>query len=94
MSGPPKPTFTISWGWRSRLPARNPPNPDYPYGMALDVSKGAADTCSVDLPYPAQGVGTHVVRCDLCGFVAVITAAGRADDPTKIKLPCKTVVWS
>ena len=81
--------MTTEWVWRSREPAQSPPDPNYPYGIALDVSKGAAATCDIFLDYPAPGVGTWIVRCDVCGYTAAITAAGRADDPTGVRLPCK-----
>jgi hypothetical protein len=81
--------MTTEWVWRSHLPAQSPPDPEHPYGIALDVSRGARAACDLDLPYPAPGVGTWIVVCDVCGFSAAITAAGRADDPTKVRFPCK-----
>lgn len=82
--------FDIAWVWRSAEPAQSPPDENFPYGMALDFTKGEAKACLVKLPYPAAGVGTWVVTCGRCGFSAAVTAAGRADDPTQVKLPCKT----
>lgn len=82
-------TFTIEWGWRSNLPARNPPNPDYPYGIAMDLTHGVGAACEVVLAYPAPGVGTWTIVCDTCGRTAAVTAAGRPDDPTKVLIPCK-----
>ena len=81
--------MTVSWVWRSRLPAKSPPDPNYPFGIALDVSEGAAAACDLDLPYPAPGVGTWIAACDVCGYTTAITAAGRSDDPTKVRMPCK-----
>jgi len=81
--------MNTTWAWRSREPAKNPPDPNYPYGIALDVSLGAAAVCDVVLDYPAPGVGTWIITCEVCGYTAAVTAAGRADDPTKVRLPCK-----
>jgi hypothetical protein len=79
----------IEWVWRSREPARNAPHPDYPYGIALDLAHGKTPSCEVTLAYPAPGVGTWIISCAECGFSFAITAAGRPDDPTKVRVPCK-----
>lgn len=81
--------FTATWVWRSREPAKNPPNPEYPYGIALDMSAGRSPACEQVLPYPAPGVGTWVLACAVCDTRVLVTAAGRADDPTKVLIPCK-----
>lgn len=78
----------IQWAWRSLEPAKCPPNENYPFGKAADIS-GGKKSCEVDLTYPAPGVGTWIVACDECGMTVGITAAGRADDPTKVRFPCK-----
>jgi hypothetical protein len=65
------------------------PDPAYPTGKHIDVSNGAKKTCKVDLPYPAQRCGYFTLRCGECGYGAVITTAGRADDPRTVLLPCK-----
>lgn len=46
--------------------AQCPPNPAYPEGMTVDLSKGAIETCVMDLPYPAPEVarGGHEVCAD------------------------------
>lgn len=80
---------TVEWLWRSLEPAKCQPDENYPYGKAADISDGKK-ACSVDLPYPAPGVGTWVIRCASCGYSLGVTAAGRADDPTKITFPCKS----
>jgi len=82
-------TFGVRWVWRSREPAQNPPDPNYPYGIAIDAAGDAEAVCEIDLPYPAAGVGTWIVECETCGFSVAVTAAGRADDPTKVRIPCK-----
>jgi len=66
------------------------PNPAYPNGADLDISRGAVTACLVRLhPYPAPRIGKFVVECSECGYKAVITTAGRVDDPRSITLPCK-----
>lgn len=68
--------------------AKNPPNPEYPNGMDLDLTFGATVACLVELPYPAECCGILFVECRKCGINAAITAAGRADDPRSARLPC------
>ena len=65
------------------------PNPKYPEGVDIDLSVGMPTTCSADLPYPAKRCGAYLVQCEACDMKAVITTAGRADDPRSIKLPCQ-----
>ena len=64
------------------------PNPNFPNGMDVDSSEGAAKTCSCALPYPAKRCGAYIVRCDACGMSTAITTAGRPDDPKSVKLAC------
>ena len=45
--------------------------------------------CCMNLPYPAPRCGVYVIICRKCGFKAVITIAGRPDDPRTVTLPCK-----
>lgn len=68
---------------------RNPPDPDYPDGIDCDVSNGASQTCSVALPHPARRCGYWLIKCDRCGANALITTAGRIDDPRSATLACK-----
>ncbi len=70
--------------------AENPPNPDFPSGVDLDLTHGQEPTCGVPLAYPAPCVGVWTVRCTACGFLAIVTAAGRVDDPKFVTIPCKT----
>jgi hypothetical protein len=70
--------------------AKVAPNPAYPDGMEIDLSKGATVACFADLPYPAECCGILFVRCRKCGANAAITAAGRADDPRRVKLACRS----
>lgn len=65
------------------------PNPQFPEGVDLDCSAGSPATCSTDLPYPAKRCGQYVVVCETCGQRAVVTTAGRADDPRSLKMSCQ-----
>ena len=79
---------TVTWVDREREP-RHPPNPNFPAGKDIDASNGAAQTCKVDLPYPAKRCGYYLVECTFCGLRVAATTAGRPDDPRLIILPCK-----
>ena len=79
--------FLVMWNDAGREP-QCAPNPDYPNGIDLDVSRGATQICTVTLPYPAKRCGQYIVECRLCGYKAIITTAGRLDDPKSVKLPC------
>lgn len=84
--------ISISVRWMKRGDkAKNPANPAYPDGIDLDVTKGAVPFCPVPLPYPAKEVGTWFIRCNTCGFTAAVTAAGRADDPREVRMPCQAI---
>jgi len=67
--------------------AQCPADPNFPYGKAIDLCQGKPGIW-VELPYPAPECGMFVIYGERVDAVA-ITAAGRADDPTKIKLPYK-----
>jgi hypothetical protein len=66
-----------------------PPDPRYPKGIDIDMSKGIAKTCSADLPYPAKRCGVYVVTCQTCGLHTVVSTAGRCDDPRSIRVACR-----
>ena len=70
--------------------AKCPPNPNYPNGIVVDVRTRPDPQfgCKVDLPYPSPGIGQYHVRCRVCGVSVGCTAAGRADDPHSLVLPC------
>ncbi len=78
----------VKWYDSGRDP-KSPPNPKYPNGIGVDLSKGAERTCTHILPYPAPRCGYYVVECAACSYRAVITTAGRVDDPRSVVLPCK-----
>lgn len=84
--------FEITFVWRSKEPAKHPADEAFPYGQAMDFTKGALPACVAKLQWPAPGVGSWAVKCLRCGFTAIVTAAGRADDPTQITIPCKSPV--
>lgn len=69
--------------------AQSPPNPAYPNGVRIDLTTGQEQTCSIPLRYPAECVGKWEITCTNCGYSAVVTAAGRPDDPRSVKVPCK-----
>jgi len=68
--------------------AQCPPDPNYPEGIPLDVSQGRP-SCLVTLPYPAPECGLWIVTCRKCLTSVAITAAGRPDDPTSVRIPCR-----
>lgn len=80
--------LTVKWLDHGREPQARP-DPDYPNGIDLDTSAGAAVTCETALPYPARRCGAYVVRCELCGTSALVTTAGRPDDPRSLRIACK-----
>jgi hypothetical protein len=83
----PDPKFLIRWLDAGREP-QSAPDPKYPAGIDLDVSKGRTPACTVILPYPAKRCGHYEIVCSECKFSAAITTAGRPDDPRSVKLPC------
>lgn len=66
-----------------------PPNPAYPNGMPVDISEGATRNCSVELTHPTASIGKWLVECPICGLTVLVTAAGRIDDPSSVKIACK-----
>jgi len=82
--------FEIRWVRRGG-PPQQPPDPRYPDGVDVDISLGAARSCSTPLPYPVDRneVGTWLVECQVCGLRVGITAASRPDDPRSVKIACK-----
>lgn len=78
--------LTVKWFDDHREP-KSPPDPRYPNGIDLDISRGAK-SCSTALPYPAKRCGLYVITCDICGQRTIVTTAGRRDDPKSIKVAC------
>ncbi len=81
--------FLINWIDLRREP-ECPPNPDFPNGVDLDLSRGGAPTCFTYLDYPAPRCGLYVVTCLSCGRQIAVTTAGRPDDPRSLRIPCRT----
>lgn len=65
------------------------PNPAFPNGMDVDMSRGSAVTCIAAIPYPAPRCGVMIVECTKCGLRNGLTVAGRVDDPRTVKMACK-----
>jgi hypothetical protein len=86
---PPNETnqFKVEWIDLEREP-KNAPDPNYPNGIHIDVSQGKK-SCMTALPYPAKRCGQYYVECQKCGTNALVTTAGRVDDPKSVRLPCK-----
>jgi hypothetical protein len=78
--------FKIDWIDRGRDP-QCAPDPAFPDGKDIDASHGRP-SCKADLPCPAPRCGLYYVECLKCGANAMITTAGRPDDPRSVKLPC------
>lgn len=82
-------SFKIDWIDHKREP-KCAPDPAFPNGKDLDGAKElGVPTCKVELPYPAKRCGLYYVECNICGYTAAITTAGRPDDPRSALIPCK-----
>lgn len=79
----------VEWVDAGREPTQQP-DPAYPDGIDIDATtQGQKRTCRTDLPYPARRCGHYLITCRVCGMTAMVTTAGRRDDPRSIKVPCK-----
>lgn len=67
----------------------DPSDPLYPAGSSIDVALDAMRACQVELPSPATRCGHWMVSCRACGFAITLRAAGRADDPCRVRVPCR-----
>lgn len=65
------------------------PDPKHPNGKRINLATVLQKTCTRNLPYPAPRCGAYEVTCRKCGYRAIVTVAGRADDPSMITMPCK-----
>jgi len=72
--------------------AQCPSNPEYPDGVNIHAEKADEACCLVELPYPAPECGVFHVHCGRCDLTVVVTAAGRADDPRTLTMPCREVM--
>lgn len=80
-------TITVKWIDHGREPKCSP-NPEYPKGIDVDMSRGQSVTCKTELPYPAMRCGIYIIDCDVCGLRVAVTTAGRSDDPRSVKIAC------
>lgn len=62
------------------------PNPAYPDGINVRLAENG---CLITLPYPAPECGHFEAQCKVCRRRIAITAAGRADDPRSVRVPCE-----
>lgn len=79
----------ITWVDGQREPTC-PPDPRCPKGIDIDMSRGAVRSCQHALPYPAKRCGHYLIVCETCKQRAIVTTAGRVDDPRSIRLACLT----
>jgi hypothetical protein len=80
--------FDIEFVRSGRGKAQCPPDPAFPDGVAVDMSRPGRPHCDLELPYPAPECGRWHVRCRQCFLVIAITAAGRPDDPRHLRIAC------
>lgn len=81
-------TIDVKFNDSGRYP-KVAPNPKFPDGINASCAQSGEKSCTFNLPYPAPRCGTYSVLCNKCKFTAIITVAGRRDDPRTITLPCK-----
>lgn len=82
-------TIDVKFNDSGRSPTQ-PADPKYPKGQDINLAANAIQkVCCRNLPYPAPRCGTYSIVCRACHFTALVTVAGRADDPRTITLPCK-----
>lgn len=81
-------SVTITFRPSGRGKAQCDADPLFPQGKNPDISKGEI-SCLIDLPYPAPECGIHIIHCHACDLKIGVTAAGRADDPKSVRVPCK-----
>lgn len=83
----------VSFHASGRGKARCASNPAFPDGITINLVNLAEEpepqnTCCVELPYPAPECGHILVVCTACVWRLAISAAGRADDPRTLIVPC------
>lgn len=86
-------TIDVTFNDSGREPTQKP-NPAYPDGMDVSCAAPGQKSCTRNLPYPAPRVGTYSIVCRTCGYTALVTVAGRRDDPRTITIPCKEMLDS
>jgi hypothetical protein len=84
-------TIDVTWIDHGREP-QCAPDPKYPNGKPVSLLGSATSpSCTYNLPHPAPRCGAYHVRCRKCGYSALITTAGRPDDPSTVTMPCKVL---
>lgn len=83
-------SISVKWIDRYREPMQRA-DPKYPRGMDIDLTRKGQKSCHAELPYPARRCGYYSLLCETCGYTALVTTAGRPDDPKSVRLPCKVV---
>ena len=77
----------VEWIDSGREP-QCPPDPAYPHGRDIALPNGIKK-CRTELPYPAKRCGYYLITCPVCRATAMLTTAGRTDDPRSVELPCR-----
>jgi hypothetical protein len=85
-----EPNLKVTWVDRGFEPTCKA-DPNFPDGMDLDLSQGKSRACVTELPYPAKRCGYFVINCTDCGLQAVVTTAGRRDDPRSVLVACREI---
>jgi hypothetical protein len=82
-------TLRVEWLDEGRE-AQAPPDPRYPDGIDFDAADPDVKSCFTFLrPYPAPRCGKFLIKCDVCGWVGLLSTAGRPDDPRSLRVRCK-----
>lgn len=82
-------TLKAKWIDGHREP-QSPPDPAFPLGKDVcALVDPEARACGMNLPYPARRCGYYLIECEVCGLSAVVTTAGRSDDPRSFTASCK-----
>lgn len=67
------------------------PDPRYPDGIDLNLAEHVLQkVCGFNVPYPAPRCGQYAIRCKVCNYYALVTVAGRPDDPRTVTMPCRS----
>ena len=81
-------TWDVSFVDSGREPECKP-DPAFPDGRRIILAENVLQkTCTRNVPYPAPRCGLYAIKCRVCGFVGVVTVAGRPDDPRVVTIPC------
>jgi hypothetical protein len=87
-----RPGFTVRWEDDLKRTPQEPPDPAYPDGIAIRLSRpDERATCTIELQHPTPRCGRYWIECRFCGLRVVITTAGRPDDPCSVSIPCEPV---